>query len=182
MKIFIIILLLPFTLFSQNRYVLECDSNLIDVSKYVLLQQVGVKELTGRNDGKQIKAYLKSVGIRVRAPYCQAGQYYCFDEACEILGFTKDMIPIKKSGVAISSYRFAKKTGLKTKYIPKVNDLIIWKKGSGWQGHIERIIYVGETGWVLTVGFNVNDGVLIIKRNIYYKIGILNIYGLVGFE
>jgi len=39
--------------------------------------QVGVRELTGNNDGKQIKAYLKSVGLKEGYPWCVAFVVWC---------------------------------------------------------------------------------------------------------
>jgi len=192
MKIFIIILLFPIALFSQKKYELNCNPNILETSRLMLLQEVGTKEKSGRNDGKQIEKYLRSVGIKRPAPYCQAGQYWCFAEACNMLEFDNDSIPIQKSGLAISSVRYAKKNGNRTKYKPAIDDLIVWKKSRNWQGHVERIIYVGQKGWVLTVGFNTSNGkrgsqregngVYIRKRNILSGIGSLKIYGLVGFK
>jgi hypothetical protein len=39
--------------------------------------QVGVRELTGNNDGKQIKEYLKSVGLKEGYPWCVAFVVWC---------------------------------------------------------------------------------------------------------
>jgi len=39
--------------------------------------QVGVRELTGNNDGKQIKAYLKSVGLKEGYAWCVAFVVWC---------------------------------------------------------------------------------------------------------
>jgi len=170
----------------QTRYEVKSSSYMIDRSFLNLMDQVGVKEKTGRNDGKQIAEYLTSVGIYKPSSYCMAGQYWCF----YIVDSTK--VPLSKSGVAIHSHSYAKKVGKKTAYKPQVHDLIVWKKFGGWQGHVERIIEVGKAGWVKTVGFNTSNGkagsqregngVFIRKRNIRYKIGSLNVLGLVGFK
>lgn len=39
--------------------------------------QVGVKELTGNNDGKEVEMYLRSVGLKKGNPYCAAGVSWC---------------------------------------------------------------------------------------------------------
>ncbi|SMC66358.1 hypothetical protein SAMN04488524_1822 [Pedobacter africanus] len=43
--------------------------------------EVGVRELTGRNDGKRIAEYLAYTGIKVPAAYCSAYVSWCFGQA-----------------------------------------------------------------------------------------------------
>ncbi|MDR6782660.1 hypothetical protein J2X78_001212 [Pedobacter africanus] len=43
--------------------------------------EVGVKELTGKNDGKRIAEYLAYTGIKVPAPYCAAYVSFVFGKA-----------------------------------------------------------------------------------------------------
>jgi hypothetical protein len=43
--------------------------------------QVGVREATGRNDGKQVEAYLKSTGLGKGYSWCAAFVKWCFDQA-----------------------------------------------------------------------------------------------------
>lgn len=43
--------------------------------------EVGVREATGRNDGKRIAEYLAYTGIKVPAPYCAAYVSFCFWKA-----------------------------------------------------------------------------------------------------
>jgi hypothetical protein len=47
--------------------------------KLIVLEksQVGVKELTGNNDGKEVEMYLRSVGLKKGNAYCAAGQAWC---------------------------------------------------------------------------------------------------------
>ena len=42
--------------------------------------QVGVREATGRNDGKQVEQYLKSVGLGKGYAWCSAFVRWCFDK------------------------------------------------------------------------------------------------------
>ena len=185
-KMVLFIVLLTSTIRCQTRYEIKTTCDMLDRSFMNLISQVGVQEATGKNDGKQIAEYLASVGIYKPASYCMAGQYWCF------YSVDSNNVPLRRSGVAIHSHSYAKANGIKTKYIAKTHDLIVWKKFGSWQGHVERIIEVGDAGWVKTVGFNTSngltgsqregDGVFIRKRNIRYKIGSLHILGLVGFK
>ena len=53
--------------------VTELRQQLLEVAE----SQVGVRELTGNNDGKQIKAYLKSVGLKEGYAWCVAFVVWC---------------------------------------------------------------------------------------------------------
>lgn len=172
---------------SQTKYVVNCNTQLIAKSKQILLEQVGELEQKP-NDSPQIRNYLAAVGINYPAPYCAAGQYYCFSEAANILQLQQTEIPIKRTALANAVYSNAKQNGSTTNYKAKDNDLIIWRKGNSIFGHIERIISVGSCGWVQTVGFNTGsgntrdgDGVYIRKRNIYHPLQRMTIRGLIEF-
>lgn len=47
----------------------------------VYMSQVGVRELTGKNDGKQVEKYLRSVGLGKGYAWCAAFVKWCFDSA-----------------------------------------------------------------------------------------------------
>lgn len=172
------------SLYSNTKYVLKCDKYLLYESRKVLIKQVGVKEATGNNDGIQVERYLASVGLKKGNPYCQAGQYYCFLQVGKP--------PIPKSGLAISSFNYARTFNNKVAFVPSIDDLLIWNKPNTIFGHIERIVEVGSKGWVYTVGFNTasgskgnqrdGGGVYRRKRNIYYPLGRSLIKGLVGWK
>jgi len=76
------------------------------------------------------------------------------------------------------------------KFIPAADDLIVWQSGKTIFGHIERIIQVGEMGWVRTIGFNtvkyINgirfEGVFIHRRNVFGFLGRMHIKGIIGFN
>ncbi len=169
---------------------MKCDKDLIRESRNILFKQVGNKETLGKNDSKEIRKYLSSVGIFYPAPYCTAGQFYCFYEAANKLKTHINNIPIKRTGLANAMMNDAIKKGIKNKYIPENNDLIIWRNiNNNIFGHIERIVKVNKAGWVETVGFNTSgayaregDGVYIKKRNIYYLLGRMKVHGLIGWE
>ena len=55
----------------------------------VAITQVGVQEdPVGSNTGKEVNAYLNSVGLRPGNAWCMAFVYWCFQQACEKLGVT----------------------------------------------------------------------------------------------
>jgi hypothetical protein len=193
----IIILILLFFLIlvafshAQQRYELQCNSPLIELSHMNLVDQIGVKEKTGHNDGAKIKEYLNSVGLSEGYPYCAAGQYWCYYDACIQCKWDLKTIPICKTGSSQKMYDVAKQTGKRTVYKARTNDLIVWRNTDGsYTGHIERIIIVGNAGWVTTVGFNTSsgtsgsqsDGQGVFKRyrNIYHILYRLKVRGLIG--
>ena len=176
-------------IFSQSKYLLPCKKGLLEASLDTALAQVGTIERTGRNDG-DVEKYQTAAGIPKGSAYCAAGQYYCFLRAAIALSLNIIEIPIIKTGVANYIFNDAVAKGKKTKYFPCKHDLIVWRKGSGRNGHIERIIEPEKAGWVKTVGFNTSSktssrkfdyGVFIKRRNIFHTLGRLSVRGLIGF-
>lgn len=47
----------------------------------VYLSQVGVREATGKNDGKEVEKYLRAVGLGKGHAWCAAFVRWCFDQA-----------------------------------------------------------------------------------------------------
>lgn len=172
--------------FSANKYVLKCRSDILTESEKIMLSQAGKIEIP-KNRGIA-EVYLASVSLEAGNPYCAAGQYYCYYQAVRKLKLPEKMIPIAKTGLSRKIFSDAVSRGKLTAFIPRRHDLIIWRKiGSLWQGHIERIVRVGKAGWVTTVGFNVKmpdgrEGVAFKKRNLYHITGKLKTAGIIGFE
>lgn len=181
-------LIILFFLFSSGcysqiaRYEIPCSFGLLYDSQTLMLKQVGVKEVTP-NWSLEIQKYWEPLGITYPIPYCAAGIYYCF------WYYRNDYyIPILKTANANAQYNHFKKNGVKTKYIPKQFDFIVWQSTKyNYQGHIESIYHVGKYGWVTTIGFNTGtntrdgQGVVIKQRNIFNAISILKVRGLCGF-
>lgn len=44
-------------------------------------KEVGVKELTGNNDGERVEEYLRAVGLKKGQPYCSAFVSWVFEQA-----------------------------------------------------------------------------------------------------
>lgn len=47
----------------------------------IYTSQIGVREKTGKNDGKEVEMYLRSVGLGSGFSYCAAYLKWCFDSA-----------------------------------------------------------------------------------------------------
>ncbi len=54
----------------------DLREKLIEVAE----SQVGVKEATGKNDGKEVRKYLRLVGLQEGNPYCAAGMSWCHEQ------------------------------------------------------------------------------------------------------
>lgn len=191
------LLIIPVSIFANERYVLICDYRLLELSETIAIKQIGVIEKTGKNDGIEVERYLKSVGLTKGYPYCMAGQYYCYSEAVKKLAKNQIIVnnPIPRSALANKVFDVAKSKKNKVKYKAKRHDFIVWRTPKKSTGHVERIIKIDRGGWVETVAFNttspvlLNDnnhrdggGVYLRKRNILQPLGQMQIRGLVGFK
>ena len=65
---------------AQTKYELPASGLLLDISKDSMMTQIGIKELTGKNDGPEIDKYQVLFGLR-NAPYCAMGLYWCYHVA-----------------------------------------------------------------------------------------------------
>lgn len=191
-EICLFIFLLNAKVFAWQKYVLPCNAHLLEVSRKVLIGEIGTKEISNKNDGSEIEKYLKPLNLPKGSPYCLAGQYFCFYSAAKILNLPFNNIPLPKTGHSIFAFRFAKRFGVKVEFKAYLDDLVVWQKGKSIFGHTERIIAVFRKGWVKTVGFNTKtfdtrekrwvEGVFIWHRNLLHPIGNLHLLGLVGFQ
>lgn len=152
----------------------EIKSNLINYTSAprkfpeitaVYLSQIGVGELTGHNDGKDVEKYLRSVGLGKGYAWCAAFVHWCLDSAG---------ISNKINGAAASAHNskdlvWYHKTQLK---IPEAGDVFtLWYNSLGRIGHtgffhkkINSKVYEsveGNTGAgaAIDVGTREGDGV-----------------------
>jgi hypothetical protein len=105
--------------------------------------EIGVKELTGKNDGKRIAEYLVYTGIKVPAPYCASYVSWCFGKA----GYTQPKTAWSPSMFPAS--RVAKE--------PKPADVF-----GIWFSEFKRIAHVGLVAeirgeWLVTYEGNSNN-------------------------
>lgn len=133
------------------------------------LSYVGTTERTGRNDGPEVEAFLRSVGLGPGPPWCAAFTTFC----------------LKAHGLTVTDGRGGTLMGAgATRHLqspravdarevqrgvvrPEPGWLVVWRRGSGWQGHIgffveddneaERgVDWYGRCGW--TVEGNTSSG------------------------
>ncbi|MGB9702506.1 MAG: hypothetical protein ACPL1A_07250 [Candidatus Kapaibacteriota bacterium] len=181
------LILITLPAFSQRKYDLIARADVLQKSLEIGLAEVGKTERTNNNDGITAK-YLAPFGLPEGSPYCAAGIYWTFLQATKKLNLPESEIPIPRTALANEVFNYALKQGKRNKYLPKVNDLIVWKKAKTPFGHIERIISINTKNLVTTLAFNVRDefsnkqGVFIKTRNIFHPLGRLAIRGLIGFR
>lgn len=142
----------------MKKYLLPCNEELWHLSLNIAIQQIGIKEKTGKNDGPEVEAYLKSIGLPKGNPYCVAGHYWSFIQACEQLKLPVSAIPIPKSGLALATYKLAKKKGTEVYAIIEIGDIMIWQKPNKINGHFARVINVLDFLTVKTIEFNTSNG------------------------
>lgn len=164
---------------SKERFVILNDTCYLNKVVRFAHTQVGIKE-TGKNRGKAIDLYNKSVGNPLGSPYCAAGLYYCF----YAVDSTKNKL--KRTGLANGQFNHYKAKRFKSDYSPKVGDLLVWIKGKTIYGHIEIITKIRKNGWVETIGFNTGinardgDGVAKKLRHIRNPLQTMVIRGICG--
>jgi len=188
-KYIFILLFEVLSLYSQQRYMLEADSLLHYTMIEVANSQIGVQELTGNNDGKEIDEYQKLFNLK-KQNYCAMGIYWSWWTACSKVGISIMYIPIKKTAVAFQVFADAKKRGKKVKFGASIGDQLVWKYPDTWKGHTELISNVGKNGNVTTVAFNSSGvgsqrngkGVAQKKRNIHHPLGRMQLKGIVTFN
>ena len=67
-KILLLFVIIANKAIALERYVVIAHADLVDVSRQVLIKQVGVKE-QGHNRGVEVTKYLASVGLKAGNPY-----------------------------------------------------------------------------------------------------------------
>jgi hypothetical protein len=63
--------------------------------------QLGITELTGRNDGPAVEMFLRSVGLGKGYPWCMAFVYWCCKQAAAKLGLKN---PLKQTGGVLDEW------------------------------------------------------------------------------
>lgn len=147
------------------------SGNVRDKVKQTYTNQIGVRELTGNNDGKSVEVYLKYVGLPKGNPWCAA--FVCFS-----LG--KNLVKNPRNGYSPALFPVSKVIYTTQKGIikePQPGDVFgIWFANKGRIAHVGFIDHWADD-WVTTVEGNTNaagsregDGVYRkkrIKRQIY---------------
>lgn len=133
----------------------------------IYMSQVGIREKTGHNDGKEVEMYLKSAGLSKGNPWCASFVTYVYKE-CDV--------NIPKTGLGwVPSYFPSNKTiyvrGKYSKMKPKYGDLIgIWFPEKKRLAHIgfydneDNKYYYSVEGNTNQAGSREGDGVYIKRR------------------
>ena len=117
--------------------------------------QVGVRELTGDNDGPEIDAYLLAAGKAAgsRLPYCAAGQLWCGIHA----GAKPQRLPKYPAGVA-EWRKWATQTGRRYD-VPQRGRLGYWTRRVDTRepGHMFIVAAVLPLGVLRCISFNSSE-------------------------
>jgi len=116
---------------------------------------IGVKELTGKNDGQAVEKFLKSVGRKKGDHWCAAYVSYC-------LIVNKVKYPVKMSGLARA---FKTKSSINAidvltgRYSIPAGTIIVWERGNTITGHTGFVIKQTGKNKFVTVEGNTSSGV-----------------------
>lgn len=88
---------------------MEQNTRLASKAVSIALEELGVKEATGHNDGPLIKLWLAFCGLAEGNPWCTSFASWCVYKAAAELG-VKPIMP--KSGSSTTLYAFARSHGM----------------------------------------------------------------------
>ena len=159
LAVFIAGLLMARMVFGQTRYVVPCPHHVAQASLDSLQHFVGITEATGHNDGYDVAALLRHVGLPQGNAWCAATQVAAIDTArgsCPL--------PIARTGLANGIFNDAARRGHKTAPVLHVGDLMVWRHPGTSAGHIARVTRV-QYPWALSIEGNTSNGAKGSQRN-----------------
>ena len=112
----------------------------------VAKSQIGVRELTGNNDGVAVEKYLKSVGLGKGYAWCMSLVYWCCKESYPIN-------PLVRTGGVLREWN---ETTLRKVTKPVVGSIFIMDFGQG-KGHTGFVTGINGTK-ITTIEGNTNVG------------------------
>jgi hypothetical protein len=120
------------------------------------LSDVGKIEYTGRNDGKHIDRYARTVGMPLGSAYCYAAIYTWSSDAAHCQALSN---PLPRTGSTQTAYSVASKTFVASKYTSaRRGDILIWRIPRKWLGHAALITRVRPDGLLETIEANTSRG------------------------
>lgn len=126
------------------------NSSLRDAIQKTYTSQIGVRELTGRNDGKEVEMYLAYVWLKKGQPWCAAGVSWCFGQNGIKKARSGGCVQLMEQGTTIY-------INGKVKAVPQKADvLFIWFAEKGRVAHTGFIDKWSDT-WVNSVEGNTNQ-------------------------
>lgn len=123
----------PTTKTTTEKFVVEKAKQTMPIVA-VYYSQIGVRELTGHNDGKQVEMYLSTVGLGRGNPWCAAFVKYCYLKA--------NIVSAKQiNGMALSVNTYGKKIFYKQTFIEEPN------RGDAFTLYYPSLARIGHTGF-----------------------------------
>jgi len=110
---------------------------------------VGIREDTGRNDGKFIRLIQETVGNAVGEPYCVAGAMTCLNYAEIKTGIRSPLIATEHA----QTLWYKTPAKFRVKKIPLIGAFAIWGDVGKSSGHLE-IVRSADEKMFYAVGFN----------------------------
>jgi hypothetical protein len=152
------------------------------------LADVGKVEKTGRNDGKHIDRYARTVGMPLQSAYCYAAIYTWSNDAATSQALKN---PLPRTGSTQTAFTVASKTFVASKNTSaRRGDILIWRIPRKWLGHAALITRVRPDGIVETIEANTSrtgsgdqrdgGGVWTKRRFINRGLGRMIVRGLIG--
>lgn len=169
--------------FALPRFTVPCSHELAKNSLAYAQTQERVQEATGNNDGPEVEAYLRSVGLSKGNPWCAAFVVASLDAVRNT-----EALPIARTGLANGIFADAARRGMPSQGYA-LGDLIIWKHAHSTAGHIGRIVQMRTNGFVSSLEGNTSsgtgdpregNGVYVRRRNLRLPLGRMALRGAVA--
>lgn len=131
----------------------ELHAQLSGKVQQVYMSQVGIRERTGANDGKEVETYLASVGLSRGNPWCAAFLHWSFVKAgvkgTPRSGYSPSWFPVSNT---------IYQRGKMERYTPGPTDVFgIWFENKGRISHVGFIDEWGKGSYAITVEGNTNE-------------------------
>lgn len=192
MKYLVGIILATISMLSADIYTVPFNSNVRNDAYKLLKGDIGLKELTGNNDGVHIKKYMDTCRLPYKAhyPYCAAYITWGFYTA-QAKDKVKTTFP--RTALAYNFYTYGKKNGVKsTGLLYKKMDILVWNKAKTTTGHTEMIDSVMRGGNVYVLSANTSNGKsgneregngnYVRRRNLNYSLNRMMLKAIVRLE
>ena len=170
------------------RYAANMPTSYVEAVVKNAYKDVGLRETTGKNDGKHIDRYARTVKMPLQSAYCYAAIYtWCQDASV----FAKLSNPLPRTGSTQTAFSIAaSRLPQATSAQPRRGDVLIWRIPRKWLGHAALITKATSQGVVYTVEANTSradsgnqrdgGGVWTKRRFLNRGIGRLIVRGLIA--
>lgn len=140
-------------MFDQTPVALYTGPDIALTALTFALKDLNVRELTGNNDGKEVEAYLATVGLLKGQPWCMSFVFANFSKAADQLTIKN---PMYKTGHVLTQWNNT--PALNRVYSnPRPGDIFIMSfgGGTGHTGHVNKVI--GDRIWTVEGNTNMHS-------------------------